>query len=183
VRLGGFLLGKRVLITGASGGVGHFAVQIAALAGAAVTAVARSEHAATLIQEGARHVVGEIGEAEGLFDHILESVGGASLEAALTRVAPQGMIVSFGNTSTEDARFNFARLRGHECARIQSFFSYASGSEEDVGRDLALLAGLVGEQRLTVALPRVADWTETGRILQEFRERRFAGKAVLRIVD
>lgn len=181
VRLGGFLLGKRVLVTGASGGVGHFAVQIAALAGAEVTAVARSEHEAALRQSGARQVVGEVGQAEGLFDHILESVGGASLEAALTRVAPRGAIVSFGNSSAEDARFNFAKLRGHEGARIQTFFSYASGSEEEVGLDLSLLARLVGERRLTVELARVADWVETGRLLQELRERRFAGKAVLRV--
>ena len=182
VRLGGFLLGKRVLVTGASGGVGHLAVQLATLAGAAVTAVARTEHAVALRQSGAREVVGEIGQAQGLFDHILESVGGASLEAALTRVAPRGMIVSFGNSAAEDARFNFARLRGHEGAQIQSFFSYASGSEEEVGLDLSLLARLVGERRLKVDLARVADWTETGRILQELRERQFNGKAVLKVV-
>ena len=181
VRLGGFLLGKRVLVTGASGGVGHLATQIAALAGADVTAIARAEHSEKLKRVGARQVAAGIVEAEGLFDHILESVGGASLEAALSRVAPAGTIVSFGNSAAADSRFNFAKLRGHEGARIVSFFSYASGSEDEVGQDLALLAKLVGERRLSVELARVADWRDTGLVLQELRDRRFAGKAVLQV--
>ena len=41
LELGGFVLGKRVLVTGASGGVGRFAIQLAKLAGAHVTGIAR----------------------------------------------------------------------------------------------------------------------------------------------
>ena len=54
----GFVLGKRVLVTGASGGVGRFAVQLASRAGARVTAVARNaERAAGLRELGAAEVV------------------------------------------------------------------------------------------------------------------------------
>src|SRR5690349_12446830 len=86
VRGSGPLLGARVLITGASGGVGHLAVQLAALGGAAVTAVARAERADAMRRYGAATVVAEVDEAEGPFDIVLESVGGGALDAAIARV-------------------------------------------------------------------------------------------------
>jgi NADPH2:quinone reductase len=93
VRLGGALLGRRVLITGAAGGVGSFAVQLAALAGAEVTGVVgRPERAAGLAERGATAVVTHIQEAEGLFDLILESAGGSSLAGAISKVAPGGTL-------------------------------------------------------------------------------------------
>src|SRR5467141_2383261 len=65
VRLGGALLGRRALITGAAGGVGRFAVQLAALAGAEVTGVVgRPERAAGLAERGANATVNTIQEAE-----------------------------------------------------------------------------------------------------------------------
>ena len=58
LELGGFVLGKRVAVTGASGGVGRFAIQLAKLAGAHVTAIARrteglAELGADEVQTGA----------------------------------------------------------------------------------------------------------------------------------
>src|SRR5215217_1982822 len=85
VREGGALLGSRVLITGASGGVGHLTVQLAALGGAEVVAVARPDRAEAVRAYGAAAVVGDPVEADGLFELVLESAGGASLEAALDR--------------------------------------------------------------------------------------------------
>src|SRR5438270_4538320 len=97
VRLGESLLGRRVLITGAAGGVGQFAVQLAALAGAEVTGiVGRPERAAGLRELGAAAVITDIQKADGLFDLILESVGGSSLAAAVRLVAPEGTIVVLG---------------------------------------------------------------------------------------
>ncbi len=183
VRLGGFLLGQRVLITGASGGVGHLAVQIATLAGAQVTAVAKPEHTTMLRDLGARQVVGDTGQAEGLFEHILESLGGASLKAAIAHVAPGGTIVLFGNSTKQDSPLDLFRFSGHEGARIQTYFSYASGPPADAGRDLACLAALIAEGRLDVRLGRVASWRDTAAVLGALGEHTVTGKAVLRIGD
>ena len=80
LRHGAPLLGKRVLITGAAGGVGHLAVQLAARSGARVTAVVgRPERAVGMRELGAAEVVVGIDSAQGRFGLILESAGGASL--------------------------------------------------------------------------------------------------------
>ncbi|HEX4171402.1 MAG TPA: hypothetical protein VHY82_02875, partial [Acetobacteraceae bacterium] len=84
LRHGAPLLGKRVLITGAAGGVGTLAVQLAARSGARVTAVVgRAERAAGLHELGARDVIQGIDKAEGRFALILESAGGVSLAQAI----------------------------------------------------------------------------------------------------
>ena len=89
LEVGGPLLGRRVLVTGAAGGVGRFAIQLAHRAGAHVTGVVRNaERGEGLRELGADELITEL-EPEGEpFDLLLESVGGASLAAALTRVAP-----------------------------------------------------------------------------------------------
>ena len=72
-----------MLVTGAAGGVGRLAVQLANLAGAEVTAVVgRPERRTGLVQLGAADVVVGIEAATGRYDLILESVGGNSMRTA-----------------------------------------------------------------------------------------------------
>src|SRR5438309_3498123 len=82
LRHGAPLLGKRVLITGAAGGVGHLATQIAARSGAHVTAIVASRERARHLR-GADVIVQSIDQAQGRFALILESAGGASLVEAI----------------------------------------------------------------------------------------------------
>jgi len=94
LRHGAPLLGKRVLITGAAGGVGTIAVQLAARSGARVTAVVgRVERAAGLKELGSFEVIEGIDKAIGRFGLILESVGGASLTHAIKLVEARGTVV------------------------------------------------------------------------------------------
>src|SRR6516165_1730784 len=94
LRHGAPLLGKRVLITGAAGGVGTIAVQLAARSGARVTAVVgRVERAAGLKELGSFEVIEGIDKAIGRFGLILESVGGASLTHAIKLVEAKGTVV------------------------------------------------------------------------------------------
>lgn len=79
LRAAGSVAGRRILITGASGGVGHYVTELAASCGAAVTAVAATpERGARLVELGAAELVTSVAAAEGPYDIVLESVGGDS---------------------------------------------------------------------------------------------------------
>src|SRR3954452_8428577 len=101
LRQGGLLLGRKVLVDGATGGVGHIAAQLAAASGAQVYAhVRRTEHAPIIAHWcGDRTIVApelRAAAANGPFHLILDSIGGSALSAALTMLAPRGTCVTFG---------------------------------------------------------------------------------------
>jgi NADPH:quinone reductase len=181
LRHGAPLLGKRVLITGAAGGVGHLAVQIARHSGAHVAAVVASPERSRHLR-GAETIIHSIEEAEGRFALILEAVGGGSLAAAITHVEAKGTIVIFGNSSGEPTAISFRDFAGHPNARIQSFSYFTSEAEERFAPDLALLAALVGDGSLKPHLVENS-WRELARIGSELRDRHVAGKAVFRVED
>ncbi len=181
VRLGGPLLGRALLVTGAAGGVGQLAVQLAHLAGANVTAVASRDNAERLSSLGARQVVTSTAEAGGRFDVILESVGGRSMDAAVKCVAPGGLILSFGNSSGEKAAYDLLDFFGAENAAIRTFFSYASGPEQAVAPDLATLVGLASSERLKAPVDTVRPWRDLPVMLDALRRRDLHGKAILRV--
>jgi NADPH:quinone reductase-like Zn-dependent oxidoreductase len=178
LRLGGMLLGKRVVITGASGGVGQFAVQLASLAGVEVTAIARPDRAATIHELGAHTVAPTIEELQGAYDVILESVGGSSLSAAARLVGPDGALVFFGNSSREASSVSFGDFGGHPRARLLPFHVYESGPPA-FGVDLALMARLVGSGQLKPLIGYQGSWRELDAALAALRERQFGGKAIL----
>jgi NADPH:quinone reductase len=179
LRHGAPLLGKRVLITGAAGGVGHMAVQIAARSGARVTAIVggpeRSRHL-----RGASEIAEGIDSTKGPFALILESAGGASLAAAIARVEARGTIVIFGNSSGEPTSVSFRDFAEHPNSRIQGFSYFTSEPEDRFAPDLALLASLVGDDSLKPALVEHS-WRDIAKVGPELRDRHIAGKAVFRI--
>jgi NADPH:quinone reductase-like Zn-dependent oxidoreductase len=181
LRHGAPLLGKRVLVTGAAGGVGNLAVQLAAHSGARVTAiVGNAERGRVLDGLGAAEIVTAIEEARGPFELILEAAGGASLKAAIERVAHRGTVVVFGNSSGEPTPLNFRDFAEHQNARIQAFHYFTSEAEERFGPDLALLASLVADGSLK---PRISEhgWRELARVGPMLRDRQIPGKAVFHI--
>jgi NADPH:quinone reductase-like Zn-dependent oxidoreductase len=180
LRLGGELSGQRVLVTGAAGGVGRFAVELAAASGALVSAVtANPQRASGLEDLGATTVIHDIGEAEGPFDLILESVGGTSLERSIALVAPKGTIVTFGNSSNAPARVSFGDFRGRAGARIVAFFVYESGSPPSFGQDLTTLADMIAAGSLHPQIGLEAPWAEVNSVLTALASRQVLGKAVL----
>ncbi|QND62560.1 zinc-binding dehydrogenase [Mesorhizobium loti] len=180
LRHGGDLTGQHVLITGASGAVGRFQIQIAREQGASVTAVAAARHAEDLRGLGAEQVVEAIELAEGPFLLITESVGGQSLAHAIERVAPGGTIVMFGSSSGELTPIGFRQfVPDHEGARLQTFAYYTSGP--GIGEDIASLLALVAARRLETRVAMTVPWTDIAQALDALRQRSFSGKAVLTI--
>ncbi|SDN20684.1 zinc-binding dehydrogenase [Actinacidiphila guanduensis] len=177
--LPGGLLGRRVLITGASGGVGRFQTEPAALGGADVTAVADARHGKALLALGATTVVPSAWDAAPGQDLVTESVGGDSLAAALKKIAPGGTIAVIGTSSGEKTPIDVYDFIGHEGARLVSYLSYAHPGPP--APDLALLVGLVATGRLHPTLARTCDWTHLPEVLTALRDRRLSGKAVLTI--
>jgi len=184
LRLGGALVGRRVLVTGAAGGVGTLAVQIAARSGAQVTAVVgRADRAAGMTDLGAADVVEGIEAASGRYWLILESGGGASLSHALKLIEPNGTVVVYGNSSTVPSTISFADFRGAQNARIQSFFYFTSEAEERFAPDLALLVSLIAEGSLRPVVGVERSWRDFAEIAEALRARRISGKAVFRPGD
>jgi NADPH2:quinone reductase len=181
LRLGGLILGRRVLVTGATGGVGHLAVQLAAAAGADVTAVARdTERGSVLLEHGASRVAETVEELTGTFDLILESVGGASLSAAMKLVGADGALVFFGNSSQQPSTISFADFGGHPRARLLPFHVYETGPGT-FGADLALMSALIADGRLQPQIGYRGSWRRLDAALAGLRDRRFGGKAILTV--
>ncbi len=183
---GGGLVGKSVLVTGASGGVGLFALELARLAGAQVVALVRREEHADLVEEAGAHevAIGEGAEAAGglgPFDLILESVGGVVLGEALGMLAQGGTCVSFGNSSGAEATFDVSSFYLTGGASLYGFIIFHDVVAKPASEGLGRLVGLVAEGRLHPRISFEASWTEIGDVAQSLLDRSYQGKAVLRV--
>jgi len=176
--LAGAVLGRRVLVTAAAGGVGYLQTQLAIAAGAEVLAVTRRKalHPA-LFECGASAVLDHISDAGGQFDVVLDGVGGSHLAGALTKLTPGGTVVLYGASDPQPAQLTLLDFIGHENATIKTYFSYAD--TRDDSRDLAALVRLLHTHQLTVRLGAHSPWTEINTILDNFADGRIDGKAVL----
>ncbi|HEY6758291.1 MAG TPA: zinc-binding dehydrogenase [Baekduia sp.] len=171
----GDVAGRRLLVTGASGGVGHFLTELAVTRGAEVTAVS---HRGDRLRALGAHVLDTIGD--GPYDVAFESVGGDSLPAAIAATARGGTVVWFGQASGEPSTLAFgATMAGGPPAAIVPFSYWQTGASD--GADLATLVGLVARHHLHPEIGIVEDWAQTPRLLRALADRELTGKAVLRV--
>lgn len=185
---GGLLLGRSILITGASGGVGHMACQLARLAGARVIGAVRQPGHAQAAREAGAHevVVGEdlSGAASfGPYHLILESVGGQSLATALDMLSHGGRCVVFGTTAGPRVTLDIRDLYTRGGVSLYGFIIFYEIAREPAAPDLARLVRLVADGRLRPPITIEASWTRIGEIAQQLDERRFTGKAILHLEE
>jgi NADPH:quinone reductase-like Zn-dependent oxidoreductase len=174
LRAGGLDRGKRVLITGASGGVGRFAVQLAAHAGARViAAVGSPARGQDLVKLGADEVVIGLAGVDQPVDLVVDNVGGPLLVAAWQLLAPGGSLQSVGWTSGEPAVFPSYSTVGMP----KSLSSFLVGG--DVGADLATLVRFVADGSLNVEVGWRGSWERAAQAAEALVGRRVNGKAVL----
>jgi NADPH:quinone reductase-like Zn-dependent oxidoreductase len=176
LRAAGSLAGRSVLLTGASGGVGHYVTELAVGSGAELTAVTATPVRGERLAELGAKVVHEVAAARGPFDVVLESTGGPALPLALSKVHPGGLLVWFGQVSRTPVSLDFFQLLGGPERVTIRHFHYAGAP---YGSDLATLVRLVEQNRLHPEVGRITDWTQTAATLVDLRERRIRGKAVL----
>jgi NADPH:quinone reductase len=110
---GQLLVGERLLVHGAAGGVGMAAVQLGTMAGARVTATVRDEHAREQISALGIHAIAPEGFGEhGPFDVILELVGAPNLTENLSALAQCGRICVIGIGAGAKTEIDLRALMG-----------------------------------------------------------------------
>jgi NADPH:quinone reductase len=177
----GTILGKRVLVTGATGGVGDFAVQLARLGGAHVTASARrADQASALRQLGAHDVtVGDEIPASPRYDLVIESVGGRTLGSALAALERGGVCVTLGVSAASEVTFDARTFFATGRTQLYGFYLFTELGNEPASIGLRRLADLVAAGQLAPHISVERPWSEIAQVAADLIARTYPGKAVL----
>ncbi|HSV79581.1 MAG TPA: zinc-binding dehydrogenase [Ramlibacter sp.] len=179
----GLLLARRVLVTGGTGGVGHFGIQLAHAAGAHVTATVRSEKSVQFARAmGAETILRpqELADLPGCFDFVLETTGIHMIPAAVKGLVAGGTCVAVSRSLSpaENPQFDLLSYlaRGQS---LQSLYVFDELAKRNSGADLSRLAQLVAVGRLRPHIGLRASWTTIEDASKALLERRVLGKVVL----
>ncbi|MCQ8771610.1 zinc-binding dehydrogenase [Streptomyces telluris] len=177
----GPILGKRVLITGATGGVGRYAVQLARRGGAHVIASTGDPrtHGDSLRALGAHEIVtGPEALAEPVHG-VIDMVGGRHLVEGYARLAEHGTLVSVGRAAQAPDTFPPAAFSGAPTGHDRSLTSFFLLRCTGLGPDLTFLADLVASGELEPRIAWRGPWNAAADAVGLLLERRLHGKAVI----
>jgi NADPH:quinone reductase-like Zn-dependent oxidoreductase len=176
--------GDRVLVTGAGGGVGSFAVQIAKALGAEVTGVSSTRNVDLVRSLGADHVIDytreEIDSGSGRFDVIIDIAGNRSLESLRRSLTPRGTLVIVGSTG---GRWTMGFGRTVRAMLLSPFVRQRlrpliSTPNHD---DLASLAALVEEGKVKPVVGATYPLDDAAAAVDRVGTGRISGKTVVTV--
>lgn len=180
-------VGARVLVIGASGGIGAYAVQLARLDAAHVTAVSSASNMDWVSNLGAQETVdrrstslSDIADAGERFDVILDAHGGADWTDLRALLLRSGVAVSTRPISRDAMLGSIARRLPGPDTMLSGRRQLVSVRTAPRSQDLAHLATLVDRQQLRIPLDRVFDLAD-GAVAHQHAETRSRGKVVLTI--
>jgi NADPH:quinone reductase-like Zn-dependent oxidoreductase len=177
--------GQTVLVIGASGGVGSYAVQIAKAFGAEVTGVASTSKLDLVRSLGADHVLdytrADIADGERRYDVILDIAGNRSLRHLRRALAPRGTLVIVGGET--GGRWIGGFDRGFRALLLSPFVGQRLRmlTNSENAKDLEALTGLVESGAVTPALERTYSLDEAPLAVQHMVEGRARGKVVVTV--
>jgi len=177
--------GQKVLIIGASGGVGSFAVQIAKAFGAEVTGVCSTAKTELVRELGADHVVDytreDFADGEHRYDVILDIGGNSRLTHLRRALTPAGRLVIVGGET--EGRWLGGFDRQIRAMLLSPWVSQKVGilGASENSADLSVLAELVESGEITPAIDRTYALDETPAAIRHLMEGRAQGKVVITV--
>ncbi|MFC9894265.1 zinc-binding dehydrogenase [Nocardia sp. NPDC127579] len=177
----GPILGRRVLVTGATGGVGRFTVQLARLGGAHVIATTGdpARHGDIVRNLGAAEVLTDPGELTAPVDGAVDLIGGPQLVSAYAALGEGATVVAVGHAAGQDEIFPFGTFFGDQGRHDRSITSFFLLNCASLAPDLTWLADRVAAGVLDPGIAWRGDWSGVADAAEMLRSRRLHGKAVL----
>ncbi len=185
LRAGGLGAGHRLLVNGASGGVGTWAVQIAKALGAEVTAVCSTRNLAMVRGLGADHVVDYTSDdfvaAEARFDVMLDLVGNRSVSDCKRVLAPRGTYVACSGRGGDwiGPLFRLAAIYATSALSRRKLTTFMAAPNRD---DLLALTALVEAGKARPIIERRFPLREAAEALRHVGAGRAQGQTVISVV-
>ena len=179
--------GQKVLINGASGGVGTFAVQIAKSYGAEVTGVCSTRNVDLVKSLGADHVIDytkdDFTKSAERYDAILDNVGNHSLSECRGVLTPNGRYVLIGGGNANEQGFLGGLGKALWAMVYSKFVKQPMGMmmADANGNDLAILADMMQSGKLKAVIDRTYKLSETPDAIRYVEQGHARGKVVVTV--